>query len=44
MERETRITIEVEKQFKNRIKGKASIEGKSIKQLIVELLKQYLSG
>ena len=37
-----RIVIEVDPELKRQFKGKASLDGKSIKQKLIELINQYL--
>ena len=39
---DTRLTIEVSKEFKRKVKSKASAEGKTMKQKTLELLNKWL--
>ena len=39
---DTRLTIEIDSQTKNKFKGKAAGEGKTIKEKLVELINEYL--
>lgn len=39
---DTRLTIEIDQETKNQFKGKAALEGKTLKEKLIELIRDYI--